>query len=94
MAEQKHTPGPWAIFKVRLSGMFLIGKAADVDLANSDGHAMADNEADARLIAAAPDLLAALEVCAEELRNISSNVLMNAAYQNARAAISKATGEA
>jgi hypothetical protein len=64
MAE--HTPGPWVVFKSRLSGMFVIGKPADERTdAQGDGLAMADREEDASLIAAAPDLLEALKVMLE-----------------------------
>lgn len=62
MSESKHTPGPWAVGK-RDSALILYH---DPELGTSDqvAHAcriMREWEANARLVAAAPDLLAALE---------------------------------
>lgn len=58
--ENKHTPGPWAIdefenYKNRSDGKTLINDA------NGKAIAYVFNEANARLLAAAPDLLEALE---------------------------------
>jgi len=57
----KHTPGPWRVFG------YDIGTSPDETLAVVC--AMDDNtdDANAALIAAAPDLLAALQECAEYL---------------------------
>lgn len=77
MTEQKHTPGPWCVAEDGYEG------APMVALGDSDGYAKIfdhDNaEANARLIAAAPDLLKALK---SALRYIEVNV----AYKGAMTA--------
>lgn len=79
-----HTPGPWRIGDGESSRVYLVngpdGAIGEVVYAD------ARNPADARLIAAAPDLLAALEECVSTLRPYYRNI--------ARAAIAKARGEA
>ena len=52
-------------------------------------------EANARLIAAAPDLLEALEMCTKAMASVlpDFNPYDQAAYDKARAAIAKAKGE-
>lgn len=61
-------------------------------VADCDWCGRAENQANAQLIAAAPDLLAALEkVAALMARNGSGNVLL---HSEIRAAIAKATGQA
>lgn len=89
----KHTPGPWHV-----------GKSLRIIGANSQRVAVCDdNEAtpgmdNARLIAAAPDLLAALESTVKEierLRHYTSGMDAQRAYtiaENASAAIAKAKG--
>jgi hypothetical protein len=87
----KHTPGPWYAEKVcAVSGW--------VDItAMQDGRPTLpfaackhfDQKANARLIAAAPDLLEALSVVLLECEE----KLMEATQRKARAAIAKATGE-
>jgi hypothetical protein len=72
----KHTPGPWAyalehgpnitepprITTVARCASYVIGLPSESPGGNyRDGDPCGDEEADARLIAAAPDLLAALE---------------------------------
>ena len=80
MAEQKHTPGPWALAPYSdcdevinvVAGYKDIGGGqsqahwiaeceAGVDFGDDAEAIIATNEANARLIAAAPDLLAALK---------------------------------
>ena len=89
----KFTPGPWALDRwgavchankqlVVVEGVALSGRSTD------------ETRANARLIAAAPELLDALKycaaVCAGEALNKSD--LINA-LEKARGAIAKATGE-
>lgn len=96
----KHTPGPWVIKEIdhdegaRVS-FGLVGCGCRV-------YGMPEGEANARLIAAAPDLLAALESCAAECERAANALggressplvagcLLNRAAE-ARAAIAKAT---
>ena len=95
----KYTPGPWEVcpsnneiintdhgrlpFAIR-AGYTLIG-------------ALYENEANARLIAAAPDLLLELDNCLDLLvtcfPDSPDNSRIGVAVTKARAAIAKATGE-
>lgn len=106
----QHTPGPWhwdsdpikgdPLGRVRFQ-VTTIGKTiAQTYYSSSDKHA----EADTRLIAAAPDLLAALEDSISALRAALDQEIKNDAREEwlsikrkrldaARAAIAKATGE-
>jgi hypothetical protein len=105
----KHTPGPWSMSgpmgKDHLSGRepwFWISAETTLHLqvmACADGYVRGENEANARLISAAPDLLEALRTAIQMLvewqmdypESVGDNeaALMKAA----RAAIAKATGE-
>lgn len=101
----KHTPGPWRLVNdAQGPCMVMHPTLAGVAIANLgvcfnpvNGYhedASAERSANARLIAAAPDLLAALKycsaVCAGEIMN--KNGLINA-LELARKALTKATGE-
>lgn len=97
MAESKHTPGPWSF--VKCDGGFRSFDADDWTVIAQNkivpalvwgGVAFEEGEANARLIAAAPELLEALIAVRSVLdRNMSPN-----ACAMADAAISKATGSA
>ena len=82
----QHTPGPWELRR-SVRGYWFIDHEQ-----GGEGYTLTKldcNEADARLIAAAPDLLAALE----ELLNALPSATSHPAIKAARAAIAKATGE-
>lgn len=89
----KHTPGPWRIARhdtlkdVRHIDAGPAGYERST-VAILDGP---KSDANAQLIAAAPELLAALIECAEQL---DAETLGGEALDNARAAIAKAKGEA
>lgn len=102
----KHTPGPWTLGSTRNQGRYISGEGwAELAhvvtvLSYGNGSLRKDHtgEANARLIAAAPELLAVLEA----LANTADNALEDAAgYRHAlrmsittaRAAIAKARGE-
>lgn len=101
----KHTEGPWAVLDeeadksyIRIRGTRLGGryKVANV-LAGNDAAAdwvRDESRANARLIAAAPDLLEALKACAAVVAGdtMHKQGLIDA-LELARAAILKATGE-
>ena len=87
MSAAKHTAGPWQVAGPSAKGYLVVqgakGNGVALILMDSD-----DEEADARLIAAAPDLLAALQ----EVR--SDGPLLRAGLgATIDAAIAKATGE-
>ena len=85
MNEQKHTPGPWATCNTTIYSV-------------DDGEPVArclDKKihrafSDAKLIAAAPELLAALEVAVEYFER---HEICCIAHDDAKAAIKKAKGE-
>lgn len=100
MTQATHTPGPWAIFDN--SGLTL-KRSVTVTIGNRKiAFYNGDNFADAHLIAAAPDMLAALEL-ARDLVDVADNA---GAYRDSlrpgyieqhkaaiRATIAKARGE-
>jgi hypothetical protein len=98
-----HTPGPWRYFVEDDEGPAKLPGTFTVDDAGLDWIAQGiEYEANARLIAAAPDLLAALKAL-DDLRRPTVQgslgmVLMaipttHPLWDDARAAIAKATGE-
>ena len=102
MTKVKHTPGPWRVGYSDDSGTgedgFYCVTASDTECVVRSGESFGlgygiENAADARLIAAAPDMLAALidiqSAGRDELNDSASE-----AWQVVAAAISKATGEA
>lgn len=94
----KHTPAPW--FEVKHFSEWLIsdGSRLVATTAGSPAHlglAHAKRDAaNARLIAAAPDLLEALEDCVAVMdRELAGLKVIQPEFSAARAAIAKATGE-
>lgn len=94
MSQAKHTPGPWKVVSQAVTQEVEVFEIAEVSHLRiicdgpGDGFSKAGTpEADARLIAAAPDLLAALiDVVGDD------ETLQNPWRVAARAAIAKATG--
>lgn len=86
-----HTPGPWTTY----------GHPADGITIRARGCAVADvipqrgaDEANARLIAAAPDLLEALEDAARWIDTLPDDLRLGSIMPDKlRAALAKATGE-
>lgn len=102
----KHTPGPWAyeleygpnitelprITTVARCANYVIGLPSDYPGGNyRDGDPSGDEEADARLIAAAPDLLEALAMADAMLSG--ANMDAKAVEKKVRSALAKARGE-
>ena len=87
----KHSPGPWAAL-ISDRGVLIDSAPAMIAKVPFSGE---QAEADGRLIAAAPDLLAALEVVvADWTAQFERNGHKAPAWcKQARAAIAKATGE-
>lgn len=87
-----HTPGPWTVSIEGLVGSYRVEESAaherEAIRADDNERACRITEADARLIAAAPDLLAALEQIARTGYTDIGDRLM------VEAAIAKATGAA
>ena len=91
--QMKHTPGPWA---VSASETRVIAPMRHVICADIQGRTFAECQANARLIAAAPDLLDALELAMSYIRNDHGRNPLDVrreAVDAAGAAIAKAKGE-
>lgn len=96
-----HTPAPWTLYDARNDGedAFYVNHKHNyigrVHLA--PGHA-AEGSANARLIAAAPELLEAMQeaelVLAEKMRRLGADPAVSPTTHRIRAAIAKATGGA
>ena len=101
MSEAKHTPGPWVIERpinhvgmVEIDGPSLTCRGFTI-ATDVDAQRAACIEADARLIAAAPDLLEALEwaLDAWDTHNRTGDPMQGDWESYAIAAIAKAKGE-
>ena len=93
----KHTPGPW-IWEDEHRGLFGAGPDNTVlDYASYEGMCLHWNnrrDANARLIAAAPDLLDALKDCIQLMKiDLEGLAFVQPELKKAMAAIEKATGE-
>lgn len=96
MSETKHTPGPWHVGEVAILDRDTGQERPDPHSAwvHNDGSfevslISSDASADARLIAAAPDMLEALIDLVKEASEYYEGGKLGAA----RAAVAKATGE-
>ena len=88
----KHTPGPWVV----IDGTAIWSKSFQTNTAIAKVNRRIDDttRANARLMAAAPDLLEALQELAEMCDQCDSwQSFPDAPVQKAYAAIGKATGE-
>ncbi len=93
-----HTPAPWAVDGTLHSGDLDVisadGRIAMIDDSRATGWNEPTIKANARLIAAAPDLLAALQMVeAIWSRDQTANIDPESPLAKVRAAIAKATGE-
>lgn len=95
MSEVKHTPGLWFVRPdERKSGQFYIDSESGIFVAETIGGLFGDEElSNARLIAAAPELLEALADIVSELKPFMGQGRMDETINAARAAIAKATGK-
>lgn len=85
-----HTPGPWRANSSWIEGPQMALRVAAVDwpVRGSAPKSKDEAKANARLIAAAPEMLEALKACADKLASLGWSQEEIAA----RAAIAKATG--
>lgn len=90
----KRTPGPWRYLQSGIAGEFVVKSDTHPDLAIGIASGI-DTEANARLIASAPELLEALEKLLISYQNLKefANPKSDSEKQ-AEAAIAKARGEA
>jgi hypothetical protein len=93
---QQHTPGPRTTRKHLTSACRDVVAADGLPVAYTSGfHIDPETEAsNARLIAAAPDLLACAEDLVSVLNDCDTNGAYSGCFKRARAAITKATGGA
>ena len=84
----KHTPGPWW---VAASGSFKVATITSTIGIYADQMPKEESETDARLIAAAPELLQALKFAVQQ--NEHDILMTGEELRQCRAAIAKATGE-
>ena len=93
MSTNQHTPGPW---KAEGWENLVVNCAEGYTLTLAAGRkdsSLSELKSNARLIASAPDLLAALYVSEIALRScLRQNVQVDAAFEQVRAAIQRATG--
>ncbi|HGP0655564.1 TPA: hypothetical protein ACKP0Q_000751 [Stenotrophomonas maltophilia] len=92
----KHTPGPWSHSKGERHNFFYIDSPSG-DVVYVTGSLQPDHvEANARLIAAAPELLAELEMLSNIVEGCGMATMpeVECRLVSARAAIAKATGGA
>lgn len=91
MNTTQHTPGPWS-YRAQNNGQFIV-ETPQKSICWLDRH-YDPSESDAKLIAAAPELLLSLEqaVARVELANTDGNKILSAWLPEAKAAISKAKG--
>jgi len=94
----KHTPGPWTV-RLEETWWEVQGKGGEAIALNGseygDFGVPSEHEANARLIAASPDLLDALQCLEEDLHAVMSAELVKhfgASRNKARAALAKAEG--
>ncbi len=93
----KHTPGPWNWAKSDINGRYSIYRNGPLAYCGDTTAVDGDGEANARLIAAAPDLLVALQSFDDAFSHYCDGDPSPeewAALKAARAAIAKATGGA
>ena len=86
----KHTPGPWVIAErvrtARIDNARMVRPADHCNYEHGATAIIGTSEADANLIAAAPELLQVLQEI------VRKDLLVGAIKHDARAAIAKATG--
>jgi hypothetical protein len=94
----QHTPGPWTSY-TGTNSIWADGKRAICIVTGARNHEDQERDANARLIAAAPDLLEALNgvlpyMEAAETEGLVGDEGCHWPVENVRAAIAKATGSA
>lgn len=91
-----HTPGPWVILDSWRGFRIVADDVSATPVCDTIGGHHSHAEADALLIAAAPDLLAALQEIVADLDDECGNPVCGdcAPWRRARAAIAKATRSA
>lgn len=95
--KQKHTPGPWEVASPAMTSDRCVRDVAHREwiCGPIDGNTVTESAANARLIAAAPDLLAALRRVMEIIDagdDLSNEAFYGVEHAQFRAAIARAEG--
>lgn len=91
MMKSKHTPGPWTVLQVCDKLYICTGEQGNIPLNSlSIADVKNKNKANAHLIAAAPDLLFAIEGLVEAMKSEGYPLPFQALTQQAASAIAKA----
>jgi hypothetical protein len=86
-----HTPGPWSV-SWDCNGLAHVGMGPNCTVSRVMAPPAGDQEANARLIAAAPELLEALRHLLHNIEATGKRIDLGFAPRAAREAIAKATG--
>jgi len=87
----KHTPAPWTVAWQAANGKY--DSNGNYWIRQSVGIKASEAEANARLIAAAPELLSSLKECENMIRAfLSDNISASEIHKRVKSAISKAEG--
>lgn len=89
----QHTKGPWKVFYAANGTMLGVGQVTGLGIADADGGLWGpggEKEANARLIAAAPELLEALRPFAAVMADIGETEADEDTFRNANRAYAKA----
>ena len=95
MSEVKHTPGPWNCLRRSSADRAIVcaeTQPLDICVLSNRDKSIGQVNANALLIAAAPDLLKALKAMVEAHAIPSTGCKSRTAYEHAIAAITKAEG--
>ena len=94
MSNASHTPGPWKSRPENKGSWTAVVHAAGGECIAVCSSGSADNHANARLVAAAPELLEALQFCLDQMDPDRHTVeRIDKAMDRAYAAIAKAEGK-
>lgn len=98
MSDRKHTPGPWRVCEENESATTVIGgRWCDriAEVFHWDGSSREESDANALLVAAAPELLSALQIMLHEFVELPemAHTERAQAAKLARQAIAKAQGK-
>jgi len=92
-----HTPGPWKLEPRHQTGVYVTGSdefhSVICQIREYQEENCAESFANARLIAAAPDLLASLRLLVGMVRASASSYTSHPDFKRAEAAIAKAEGQ-
>lgn len=88
--ETKHTPGPWSVSPT--AGHETHGQSAVCDESGKSIAIVYDGKANAALIAAAPELVDALQRCMDSIKALDENWTERHSYQHAEDLLRKIYG--